>query len=223
MADEDFGHVVEMAALLPAAFLLDVLELLDGFLELAGEARAVEAKPGEQRDLGLGVGGLGEQVGFEEWNAVETPGGVGDFVDQLCFGGVGGFVLVEKLLGVALEGLGVLRGQDGGARSKTVAESVLRRALFAGFGPRAGGVARSLRGLRARGARFSTPGWGQELLRASQRRTGSVSAGVVGVSGAWAVVAIGILGHWDSMARDAADRGPAWFVAGEAERMGGSL
>ena len=156
MADEDFGHFVEMAALLPVALKLHLAELLGGFLELAGEARTMETKPGEERDLGLGVGGLGEQVGFEEWNAVETPGGVGHFVDQLSFGGVGGFVLIEKLLEVTLVGFWVLRGEDGGAGRQPVVESVLRRALFAGFGARTGGEP-SIRAVRAR-ARLR--GWG---------------------------------------------------------------
>jgi hypothetical protein len=83
---------------------------------------------------------LGEQLGFNEWDAVEAPGGVCDFVDQLRFGGIGGLVLVEKLLDVPLVGFGVLSGQDGGAGRETVAECVLRRALFARFGARAGGV-----------------------------------------------------------------------------------
>src|SRR5271169_4374620 len=126
MANEDFGHFVEMAALLAATFLLDVAELLGCFLELAGEARAMESQPGEERDLGLGVGGLGEQVGFEEWDAIETPGGVGDFVDQLSFGWGGGGVLIEELLDVALVGFGVLGGQDGGAGSETMAQRVER-------------------------------------------------------------------------------------------------
>ena len=157
MADEDFSHFVEMAALLAAALLLDVLEVLDGLLELAGEARAVEAQPGEERDLGLGVGGLGEQVGFEEWNAVEAPGGVGDFVDELTFGSVGGFVLGEKLLEVELVGFGVLCGQDSGAGCEAMAESVLRRALFARFGARTGGEP----GIRAvRGCTFFYIGLG---------------------------------------------------------------
>ncbi len=56
---------------------------------------------GVVRDEGFGVGGLGKQLSFEEWDVVEAPGGVGDFVDQLSFGRVGGGVLVEKLLGVA--------------------------------------------------------------------------------------------------------------------------
>ncbi len=140
MANEDFGHFVEMAALQAAAFFLDVAELLERFLKLAGEAPAMESQPGEERDLGLGVGGLGEQIGFEEWDAVETPGRIGNFVDQLSFRGVGRGVLGEKLLELALVGFGVLRGQDGGAGGEAVAESVLRRALFAGVGARTGGV-----------------------------------------------------------------------------------
>ena len=38
MADEDFGGFIEMAALLAASLLLDIAELIGGFLELAGEA-----------------------------------------------------------------------------------------------------------------------------------------------------------------------------------------
>ena len=50
MAYEELGNFVEMAALQAAALVLDVAELLDSFLELAGEARAVQAKRGELRD-----------------------------------------------------------------------------------------------------------------------------------------------------------------------------
>ena len=58
----------------------------------------------------------------------ETPGRVGDFVDELSFGGGGGFVLIEKLLDVALVGFGVLSGRDGGAGGETVVQRVrLRR------------------------------------------------------------------------------------------------
>jgi hypothetical protein len=39
-----------LAALQAAALVLDVAELVDSFLELAGEARAVQAKRGELRD-----------------------------------------------------------------------------------------------------------------------------------------------------------------------------
>ena len=50
MAYEDFGHFGELAALQAAALVLDVAELIESFLELAGEARAVQAKGGELRD-----------------------------------------------------------------------------------------------------------------------------------------------------------------------------
>ena len=140
MAHQDFGHFVEMAALQAATFFLNVVELLGSLLELAGEARPVESKLGQERDLGLGVGVLGEQLGFEGWNTVETPGGVGDFVDQLSLDGGGGFVVSEKLLEVALVGFGVFGGQDSGAGSETMAQRVLRGTLFAGFGAPAGGV-----------------------------------------------------------------------------------
>ena len=140
MAHEDFGRVVELTALQAAALFLDIAKLLEGFLELAGEAGAVQAKRGELRDQGLGVGVLGQQFGFEEGDAVEAPGGVGDFVDQLSLGGGAGLVLVEKLLDVALVGFGVLGRQDGGAGSETMAQRVERRTLLAGFGARTGGV-----------------------------------------------------------------------------------
>ena len=90
----------------------------------------------------MGVGVLGEQLGFEERDAVEAPGGVGDFVDELSLGGGGGLVLIEKLLDVALVGVGVLGGQDGGAGGEAMAEGVERGALLARFGARAGGVRR---------------------------------------------------------------------------------
>ena len=50
MANEDFGRVDKLAALQAAALLLDVAELFEGSVELAGEARAVQAKRGERRD-----------------------------------------------------------------------------------------------------------------------------------------------------------------------------
>ncbi len=100
----------------------------------------MEPERGQHRDQGLGVGILGEKLGFEEWDAVEAPGGVGDFVDQLSFGGGGGGVLVEKLLDVALVGVGVLGGQDGRAGGEAMAQGVEGRTLLAGFGARTGGV-----------------------------------------------------------------------------------
>ena len=50
MANKELGGFSELAALEVASFVLDIAQLLDGVLELAGEARAVEAKSGELRD-----------------------------------------------------------------------------------------------------------------------------------------------------------------------------
>jgi hypothetical protein len=69
---------------------------------------------------------LGKELGFEEWDAVEAPRGIGDFVDELSLGGVGGLILIEKLLDVALVGFGVLGRQDSGLGSETVAQRVER-------------------------------------------------------------------------------------------------
>jgi hypothetical protein len=101
MAQKELGGFGELAALQAAALFLDVAELLYGFLKLTGEARAMQTEPGELRD-GLGGGVLRKQLGFEEWDAVDAPGSVGDFVDQLSLGGGGGLILIEKLLDVAL-------------------------------------------------------------------------------------------------------------------------
>ena len=44
MVDQDGGGVFEFAALLFAALRLDFAEVIESLLELAGEARAVEAE-----------------------------------------------------------------------------------------------------------------------------------------------------------------------------------
>jgi len=153
MAYEELGRFGELAALQAAALVLDFAEVFQGFLELAGEPLAMQAKGGEgavgiddvKVDSGLiggRVGGAVEEGGFEEWDAVEAPSGVGDFVDELSLGGGCGGVLIEKLLDVALVGFGVLSGQDGGAGSETVAQGVERRTLLARFGAGPGGVRR---------------------------------------------------------------------------------
>ena len=50
MAQEEFGGFGELAAFQAAALVLDLAELIERFLELAGEARAVESERGQQRD-----------------------------------------------------------------------------------------------------------------------------------------------------------------------------
>src|ERR1035438_770141 len=119
---EDCGGVLEFAALMLAALELDVAELVERLLELAGESCAVEAEAGEElvgvddvesrglrgggrgqgageyvggggegegRGLGGGGGGGGgvEYVGLEEGEAAEPPGGIGEFLNELGFGG----------------------------------------------------------------------------------------------------------------------------------------
>jgi hypothetical protein len=77
-------------------------------LELAREARALGVDAGDEAvgvddikvDGGLLVGrvfGAGDQAGFEQRDAVEAPGGVDQFLDELGFGGRGGLVFVEEL------------------------------------------------------------------------------------------------------------------------------
>ena len=50
MAQENFDCFGELAALQSTALVLDVAKLIESFFELAGEARAVQAKGGKLRD-----------------------------------------------------------------------------------------------------------------------------------------------------------------------------
>ena len=148
MEFQDVGGVAEVTALLVAAVVLDGAELVERLLELTGEAGAVESEGGDGLDGGLrreiGRCGLVEQAGFEERDAVEAPGGVGELLDELGFGGVGGLVFVSELAAVLFVGGRVFGGEDGGAGRESVSESVERRTLLAGFGSRAGGMLRIL-------------------------------------------------------------------------------
>ncbi len=62
-----------------------------------------------------GAGDWGEQSGFEERDAVEAPGCVGEFLDELSFGWSGGLVFIQELAAVLLVGDWVFGGQDGSA------------------------------------------------------------------------------------------------------------
>src|ERR1035441_9545792 len=95
---EDCGGVLEFAALMLAALELDVAELVERLLELAGESCAVEVEAGEElvgvddvESRGLRGGGRGqgavEYVGFEEGDAAEAPGGIGEVLHGVGFGG----------------------------------------------------------------------------------------------------------------------------------------
>ncbi len=115
MEFQEGGGRLELALLLVAALGLDFAELVHSILELAGEPLVVQAESGQLRNQGLGTGVLRKQRGFKEWNASESPGGVGEFLGELGFGGSGGLVFVEELAAVKLIGSGVLSSEDGGA------------------------------------------------------------------------------------------------------------
>jgi hypothetical protein len=87
MEFEEGGGVPEVAALALVTIGLDVEELVERFLELAGEALALDAEAVEEA-MGVEDAEVGarEQVGFEERDAIEAPGGVDEFVDKLGFG-----------------------------------------------------------------------------------------------------------------------------------------
>ena len=132
---------------------LEVAEEFQGFLELARETAAIKAQQtegmigiddveGDSGFFGGRVGGAGEEIGFEFRNAIEAPGGVDQFLDELAFGGSLGLVFVNESLRVFLVGGGVLVGQEDGLTGQSMAQGVQLGALFAGFGARPGGVER---------------------------------------------------------------------------------
>ena len=81
-----------------------------------------------------------EQVGFKSGDAVEAPGGVDHFLDELFFGGRLGLVFSEEFLDVALVGGGVFGGQEDGLAGEAVTERIERSALLAGGGAGARGM-----------------------------------------------------------------------------------
>ena len=151
MEFQEGGGLLEVALLLVAALGLDFAELVQGFLELAGESLAVQTEGGEgavgvddvEVDaslLGGWVGGAVEERGFELRDAIEAPGGVGEFLGELGFGGGCRFVFVEELAAVLLVGGGILSGEDGGLAGEAVSGRVEGGTLFSGGGAGAGGM-----------------------------------------------------------------------------------
>jgi hypothetical protein len=155
---EEGGGVFEVAALALGAVGLDLAEHVQGFLKLAGEPLGVHAEGGQLRDQGLGAGGLGEKLGFELGDAVETPGGVGEFLSELGLGGSGGLVFVDELAAVELVGGGVLGSEDGGAAGEAVGGGIQGRTLFAGGGAGSGGEER-VRAIASGYWRLAIGGW----------------------------------------------------------------
>jgi hypothetical protein len=135
-----------------------------GALELAGEALAMEAQSGES--LGVAVEGVGdaqglahlvgsfvepqilmdhaehEQVVFERGDAVESPGGVGESLDELSLGGAFGLVFGREGAEVGVVGVVILAGHDDDVAGESVTEGVEGGALLALGSYGAGGVLR---------------------------------------------------------------------------------
>jgi hypothetical protein len=132
---EEGGGVLKIAAFALGAAGLDVAKRIEALLELAGKALAMQAERGEEAmgvdnikvDSRLFVGRIGgarEQLGFEEGDAVEPPGGVGEFLGELGLGGSGRLVFVEELLDVTLIRGWIFGGENGAAGGQAVAEGV---------------------------------------------------------------------------------------------------
>ena len=120
-------------------------------MELPGKALALDAEVGDEA-MGVddvesdfrigwdGRGGARKDFGFEERDAIEAPGGVGELLDELRFGGSGGLIFIEEAAAMGVVGGLVFRGEDGGSGGQAVAQGVERGTLFAGWGAGAGGM-----------------------------------------------------------------------------------
>jgi hypothetical protein len=104
---------------------LDIAERVQGLLELAGAPLVVQAEGGEgamgvddiKVDASLfggRIGGAVEESGFEGGDAVDAPGGVGDLLDELGFGGGSRLVFVEEAAAMGVVRCLVFGGEDGG-------------------------------------------------------------------------------------------------------------
>ena len=140
MEFEDDGGVFQFALFALAALGLEGAELVERLLELAGQALAMDAERGDGLDQELGSGGVLEEAGFEERDAVLAPREVGELVDKLGFGWRGRMVFVEELLNVAIEGGRVFGRKDRILGGEAMFDRVELRPLFTGFGARAGGA-----------------------------------------------------------------------------------
>jgi hypothetical protein len=86
MEFDEGGGIAEIATLALAAVGLDLAKMIERLLELAGESLAVQSERGE-KTVGVNdiecdggffvrwVGGAAEQIGFEQWDTVDAPGG----------------------------------------------------------------------------------------------------------------------------------------------------
>ena len=87
----------------------------------------------------LGLEGL-EDLGFEERDAVEAPGGIGEFGDELGFGWAGGLVFITELAEMFFVSGGIFGGNQEAAGAVAIFEGVEPDGFFAFGGLRSGGV-----------------------------------------------------------------------------------
>src|SRR5579871_3872227 len=145
---EEVGGVAQVAFFAFTALVLDVAQQVESLLELAGEARAIETEDGNLLYGGpgvvfaIGASCRGEDIGLEQRDAVEPPGSVGQFLDELGLGGIGGLVLVAELAAVGVVVVLMFGRNDGCARGKAVPYGVTGRTAFSGCSARAGGSLR---------------------------------------------------------------------------------
>jgi len=91
------------------------------------------------RARGGRVGGAIEEGGFQGWNAIDAPGGIGEFLGELGFGGSSGLVFIEEAATMRVVRGAVFGGEDGGGGCQAMAERVQRGTLLAGIGAGPGG------------------------------------------------------------------------------------
>jgi len=143
MQSDEVGGLVELVRFLGEAVGLELAEQSEGFFELAGEALAVEAEICEGAGVGIERSGDGEsgtdllsdifegsgladdaqgqEIVFESAHAILPPGGVGQRLDELAFGGAFGVVFGYETLDVLLVGFQVVGREDDGLAGESVA------------------------------------------------------------------------------------------------------
>ena len=139
---EEGGGALEFAGFAVAALGFEGAELVERFLELAGEALRVHAECRENAVRLHDARVAAEELGFEMRDAVHAPRRVCEFLDELTLGWSLGLVFLMEFAAVLLVGGAIFAGYDGSAAGESMGDGVLRRALAAGLGARAGGVER---------------------------------------------------------------------------------
>ena len=138
----EIGGAFELALFFAAVRGLEFEQQLERLFESAGEALRMSAEGVEGAGVFDECGGHGEcilsvgmgcvdgggvvgdaerkEIGLERRDAVELPGGVGEGLDELGFGGAFGLVFVEERSAVALVGGEIFGGQDDGVAGESM-------------------------------------------------------------------------------------------------------